>query len=343
MGGIFISYRRDDTADITGRIADHLVTRYGKPAVFKDVDNIPYGADFPAFIRQQLAACSVCLAVIGPRWLAPGPDGHRRLDDPSDFVRLEIETALALGRVVVPVLVNGATMPLPGSLPPSLARLHYVNAALVRLDPDFTADVRRLCEVTDRFVPPQVPLAAPYFAPSGPYAAPPKPPRQPLSRKARWGIIAGVIAGVLLLSLGGFGVARYNSAASTVRQWAQDEFDVLDQNTPATVRDSASQGMWQLYCPDVQARVSESQLQAFNESYNSGGENLDSSNLHFTVVDWSLTEAHVRESGSYDYTRVSDGARETITVSTSSDNVHTLSASGLGWCLTEDAVPANLR
>src|SRR5215469_5891093 len=112
MAGIFISYRREDSADICGRIYDHLVARYGKASVFKDVDNIPYGANFPTYIQDKMRECGVCLAVIGPRWLTSATaTGSRRLDDPSDFVRIEIERALALGLVVIPVLVYGATLP----------------------------------------------------------------------------------------------------------------------------------------------------------------------------------------------------------------------------------------
>jgi hypothetical protein len=93
--------------------------------------------------------------VIGSRWLdAATPDGRRQLDDPSDFVRIEIETALKLGLVVVPVLVYGAAMPPAEALPCTLARLPQLNAAQVRLDPDFATDIKRLDEGIDRFVPP---------------------------------------------------------------------------------------------------------------------------------------------------------------------------------------------
>jgi hypothetical protein len=321
MGGIFISYRREDSADITGRIADHLATRYGKPAVFKDVDNIPYGAAFPAFIRQQLAACSVCLVVIGPRWLAPGPDGRRRLDDPGDFVRLEIETALALGRVVVPVLVNGATMPPPGWLPPSLARLHYVNAALVRLDPDFTTDVRRLCEVTDRFVPPQVSLAAPYFAPSGPYAAPPKPPRQPLSpkqrRRRRIALIAAAV--VALLVAGGFW--RFNSPVGAMQAYLQAFYaDDVD-------------AAYALYCPEVQAVYSKSQQQSAMASVDAHATNVDLSHVRYTVVDEGLTTAQLRIGGYLTYTDAATGNSGTLTFYDNATDVLNLHAQGLGWCI----------
>jgi hypothetical protein len=152
-GGIFVSYRREDSADISGRLCDHLTTRYGKPRVFKDVDSIPYGEDFPTYIQARLRECAVCLAVIGPHWLtSASADGHRRLDDPGDFVRLEIEAALRQGLAVIPVLVYGAAMPPAEALPVSLGQLQFLNAAQVRLDPDFATDVRRLCDSLDRLV-----------------------------------------------------------------------------------------------------------------------------------------------------------------------------------------------
>jgi hypothetical protein len=150
-GGIFVSYRREDSADICGRIYDHLSARYGKLKVFKDVDSIPYGADFPTYIQSRLGQCAVCLAVIGPRWLTSATaDGQRRLDEPGDFVRLEIEAAMRQGLAVIPVLVYGTPMPPAEALPTSLGQLHFLNAAPVRLDPDFATDVRRLCDSIDR-------------------------------------------------------------------------------------------------------------------------------------------------------------------------------------------------
>jgi hypothetical protein len=150
-GGVFFSYRREDSADICGRIYDHLAARYGRLKVFKDVDNIPYGADFPTYIQARLRECAVCLVVIGPKWLtSASADGRRRLDEPGDFVRLEIESALRAGLAVIPVLVYGAGLPPAEALPESLGQLRFLNAAPVRLDPDFATDVRRLCDSIDR-------------------------------------------------------------------------------------------------------------------------------------------------------------------------------------------------
>jgi hypothetical protein len=146
MTRIFISYRRADSQTITGRIYDRLLQAFGGPqAVFKDVDSIPVGVDFKAYLDQQIARSDAVLVIIGPRWLAIADEsGRRRLDSPDDFVRLEIEFALRRKMLVVPVLVGNTAMPAEASLPPNLRPLAYRNAAVVRDDPDFHHDMDRL-------------------------------------------------------------------------------------------------------------------------------------------------------------------------------------------------------
>lgn len=143
---IFIGYRRDDTADVAGRIFDAMALRFGKQRIFKDVDNIGPGVDFGDYIKTVLPRCRVALVLIGPQWLdSKDESGRRRIDDDHDWVRLEIETALATpGLLVVPVLVNGARMPRGEEVPESLAPLLRRNAAIIRRDPDFHDDVERL-------------------------------------------------------------------------------------------------------------------------------------------------------------------------------------------------------
>jgi tetratricopeptide (TPR) repeat protein len=153
---IFISYRREDSADITGRVYDRLVEHFGKDAVFKDVDDIPFGANFKSHLQDILAQCAVELVVIGPRWLdATDDDGRRRLDDPADFVRIEVESGLSRGIPVIPLLVYGASMPGADRLPPSLAELAYRNGIPVRPDPDFHKDMGRLVRQLEEYVPPR--------------------------------------------------------------------------------------------------------------------------------------------------------------------------------------------
>lgn len=146
MARIFISYRRVGAArSASGRIYEHLVKWFGKSAVFKDVDDIPKGADFGEVIKDGLRKSDVLLAVIGPGWQYERyPNGERKLDNPGDWVRIEIETALQLGLKVIPVLLEGARFPTAQELPPSLQRLLSLNYLPMREDPYFTDDMPRL-------------------------------------------------------------------------------------------------------------------------------------------------------------------------------------------------------
>ena len=147
---IFISYRRDDAASDAGRLADHLHQRFGANRVFLDVDAIEPGTDFVEVLQASLRQTAAMLVVIGPRWTSQrAPDGTPRLDDPNDFVRLEVETALGSGIRVVPVLVQGASLPRKEDLPASLAPLVTRQTAVLDYA-EFHDDVERLC---DRLAP----------------------------------------------------------------------------------------------------------------------------------------------------------------------------------------------
>jgi hypothetical protein len=143
---IFIGYRRDDTADVAGRLHDAFASRFGRGRIFMDVDSLRPGIDFGEQIRSVLPRCRVALILIGPTWLeARDERGARRLDDSNDWVRIEIETALMTpGLDIVPVLVNGAAMPRADELPASLHPLLRRHAAIIRRNPDFHGDVNRL-------------------------------------------------------------------------------------------------------------------------------------------------------------------------------------------------------
>ncbi|MFC5861274.1 toll/interleukin-1 receptor domain-containing protein [Acidicapsa dinghuensis] len=126
---IFISYRRDDTEGEAGRLFDDLVRAYGDTNVFMDVSGIEPGVDFRQAIDKNVSGCGVLLAVIGPTWATiTGHDGTRRLDNPEDYVRLEISTALKRGIPVIPVLVHDAKMPALEQLPEDLRDLRYRNS-----------------------------------------------------------------------------------------------------------------------------------------------------------------------------------------------------------------------
>jgi TIR domain len=142
---IFITYRRQDAGDVTGRIYDRLVQHFGRETIFKDVDSIPLGVDFRKFLGDAVGQCNLLLAVIGRQWLSgQNESGARRLDDPRDFVRIEIESALQREIPVIPLLVQGAAVPGENDLPPSLQELAYRNAIPIRPDPDFHSDIDRL-------------------------------------------------------------------------------------------------------------------------------------------------------------------------------------------------------
>ncbi|MGB8983927.1 MAG: TIR domain-containing protein [Anaerolineales bacterium] len=141
---IFVSYRRTDSADITGRIYDRLIGRFGKEPIFKDVDSIPLGLDFREYLDVKVSECDVLLAIIGDHWLDKDSSGERRLDDPGDFVRIEIQSALKRGIPVIPLLVRGVQMPREEDLPASLRKLVYRNGIPIRSDPDFHRDMDRL-------------------------------------------------------------------------------------------------------------------------------------------------------------------------------------------------------
>jgi hypothetical protein len=127
---IFISYRRDDSEGEAGRLFDDLVNQFGKNSVFMDVAGIEVGRDFRKAIDQSVATCGVLLAVISKDWLDVKNDaGQRRLEDPSDFVRLETAAALKRDIPVIPVLVRGAKMPRVEQLPEDMRELAYRNGA----------------------------------------------------------------------------------------------------------------------------------------------------------------------------------------------------------------------
>ena len=143
---IFISYRRSDSQDVVGRLYDHLERRLGTQAIFKDTGSIAIGSNFGERIRTTLQETAVMLVVIGPTWLSAQDKAYRRrIDDPTDWVRQEVELALATDARTVPVLVGDALMPEREHLPPSLAVLASLQAIRLRPDPDFSGDVERLC------------------------------------------------------------------------------------------------------------------------------------------------------------------------------------------------------
>jgi hypothetical protein len=150
-GGVFISYRRDDSAGYAGRIFDRLTSRLGHDAVFFDVDTIQPGRDFVEVLSERVGACDALIAIIGKQWIASADgENRRRLDDPNDFVRIEIEAALKRNVPVIPVLVDGAGMPRADQLPDglkTLVRRQAVEISHARFDSDAERLTDALAEI----------------------------------------------------------------------------------------------------------------------------------------------------------------------------------------------------
>jgi TIR domain len=175
-GSIFVSYRRDDTRHLARRLYDPLAERFGGARIFMEVDSIEPGVDFRSAVDAALSSCSVLVALIGPDWAAAhDPAGRRRLDDPADFVVLEIATALRRGIRVVPVLVDGAAVPRLIDLPQALGPLAHRNA--IRVDHEtFKSDVDALLTAVGRMLnADQNRRQAPGTAPVGGHAGAERP------------------------------------------------------------------------------------------------------------------------------------------------------------------------
>lgn len=184
MSRIFITYRREDATSQAGRLYDWLGEHYGDDAVFKDVDSIDPGRPWRRAIDNAVASSDVVIAVIGPRWL---PELKERSSG-DDYVRYELEAALANDKRVIPLLVNGATMPAPEELPETLKTLPDIQAFDVS-DARFRSDVDELLRRLDRVVTPQ-PTPAPMPAATTPAVAEPTVESDALEaelKKWNWG------------------------------------------------------------------------------------------------------------------------------------------------------------
>jgi TIR domain len=144
--GIFMSYRRDDTRHVAGRLADDLTPHFGAGNIFRDIEAIDPGVDFVLALEQALKSCVVMLVLIGPQWIdARDAQGRRRLDSEFDWIRTEIAEALRRGVRVIPMLVEGAGLPAEESLPVDLRAL-IRRQALELSDSRWRSDVQRLVE-----------------------------------------------------------------------------------------------------------------------------------------------------------------------------------------------------
>ncbi|KAA3655135.1 MAG: TIR domain-containing protein [Proteobacteria bacterium] len=203
MNGIFISYRRDDSAGYAGRLYDRLAAHFGAGRVFMDVEGIEPGTDFVDAIEGAVASCRVLIVLIGDEWLtATDASGRRRLDDPHDFIRLETRAALARDIRVVPVLLDRAPMPTIDDLPEDLQAL--VRRQAVELNHkqwDATSGelIRTLEKILGAADTPEHTAAPPPPAP--PPARPVTPTTTPTPPAGAWGRWAGIAA--LLIAMAG--------------------------------------------------------------------------------------------------------------------------------------------
>ncbi len=167
MAKLFISYRRDDSASATLLISTRLAQHFGKGNVFQDIENIPLGVDFRRVVDDTVGQCDAMLVVIGRSWVTiTDATGRRRLENPADVVRLEVEAALKRGIAVVPLLVEGARMPSAQDLPASLSELAYRNGMDIRSDMHFQADMAQLIERLTAFLAPTGTASSPLVAPA---------------------------------------------------------------------------------------------------------------------------------------------------------------------------------
>src|SRR5712664_203662 len=149
MADIFISYRREDTQWIAGRISEHLERHYGEENVFIDIYRIPVGSDFRDQIHEMLDKCEVFIAVVGPKWLM-ADSGRVRISDENDWVHIEIAAALAKKVPLVPLLIDGTKMPQAEELPEDIR--NFVFRAALNLDTgiDFRNHMQRLITSLDQ-------------------------------------------------------------------------------------------------------------------------------------------------------------------------------------------------
>ncbi|MFD5178972.1 toll/interleukin-1 receptor domain-containing protein [Nocardia sp. NPDC058379] len=155
---VFLSYRREDTQHVAGRLFDRLTDRLGADQVFMDIDSIEPGVDFTETVADAIGRCSVLLALVGKRWVsATDAEGRRRLDSPDDLVVAEIAAALARGIRVIPVLVDDAVMPRRAELPAAVEALAYRNAVRLRHE-SFRSDATILLDTLEKIVRSTPPL-----------------------------------------------------------------------------------------------------------------------------------------------------------------------------------------
>jgi TIR domain len=197
---IFISYRRQDTAAYAGRIYDRLSAKYGEDNVFMDIDRIEPGQDFVDAINHSVAEAGVLLVLIGREWMKmTDKSGTPRLNNPEDFVRLEILAGLEQKTVIIPVLLADAEMPSAQALPTPLQSFARRNAIEIS-DSRFHSDVDRLIEAIEKIFHPQRASVPPIKPENRNQSA--TPPTNNVSFRPNMGFIAAAIGAVAMIVAG---------------------------------------------------------------------------------------------------------------------------------------------
>lgn len=224
MAGIFISYRRDDSRHAAGRLADDLAAAFGAQSIFRDVESIAPGVDFEVALDQALANCAVMLVVIGPRWATiTDREGRRRLDQPNDWIRMEVARALARNVRLIPVMLEDTPLPDVAALPEDLRGL-VRRQALPLSDGRWKGDLARLVETLERI---------PGLDRIGPRPPPPPPPPEPAA-KPKAGLWTGVALGA-----GGLLLLGYMAAESPSPATDKPTEPVVQQSPAAPVQQTA--------------------------------------------------------------------------------------------------------
>ncbi|MCL6739536.1 toll/interleukin-1 receptor domain-containing protein [Sphingomonas sp. RB56-2] len=224
---IILSYRREDSAGVTGRIFDRLIQEFGSGRVFMDIDSMPAGVDFHDHLQEILADCGALLVVIGKGWRSQRKGQLPRIMDPDDWVRIEVETALERGIPVVPLLIDGAALPGRDQLPESLWPLLRRNALPVDSGRDFHSQLSRLVRDLRLQIDP---------AGAPPATVAPSPAPQPATVAAieainwkslgRW-----ILLLALIITLGAIAISGADS--DRVREKADVKIDVTPPDPPA--------------------------------------------------------------------------------------------------------------
>ena len=277
MSRIFLSYRREDASAYAGRVYDRLVAHFGAGQVFMDIDQIEPGEDFVQVIDRKVGACETAVVLIGKGWLSASDGEGRRLDNPEDFVRLEVAAALQRNVRVVPVLVGGAAMPRMQQLPEPLALLSRRNALEIS-DTRFHSDVDRLIKALERAQPMAAETSARPEPPAEEQAsARPRAAPAPAAKRTskRWALdvamaAIGLIAIVAFFVPGRFGGSTPDepveaAAATPAESTAANVPDVNQEGKLAqlraersSVRSTASGtiGLGEPLAPEIQRRAS---------------------------------------------------------------------------------------